>query len=91
MGQLRSLRMGNDHHCHCEERSDVAIPRYNFTSISVLKERQHLYQEIATALRPRNDTVEGTRLRRFEQNNKLKFEIPFIAKPGYAVRTLFSF
>ena len=66
--------MGNDHHCHCEERSDVAIPRYNFTSISVLKERQHLYQEIATALRPRNDTVEGTRLRRFEQNDKLKFE-----------------
>ena len=31
--QIRSVRMGNDHHCHCEERSDVAIPRYNFASI----------------------------------------------------------
>ena len=49
--QVRSVRMGNDHHCHCEERSDVAIPRYNFASISVLKERQRPYQEIATGLK----------------------------------------
>ena len=49
--------MGDDYHCHCEERSDVAIPRYNFAYSSVLKERQRPYQEIATGLKALAMTV----------------------------------
>ena len=42
--------MGNDYPCHSEERSDVGI---SWECVLI----RTLPQEIATALRPRNDSV----------------------------------
>ena len=48
--QPKTVAERSDNRCHCEERSDVAISWW------IVRIRT-LYQEIATPLRARNDTV----------------------------------
>ena len=77
--------------CHCEAAfAAVAISRYNLSTIITLKTEVSskmcytlnifccpaLYQEIATGLTALAMTVVVViRLRRFEQSDKLKFEV----------------
>ena len=49
-GNVKTEGPATAYHCHCEERSDVAI---SWTMVPV----GMVYQEIATPLRARNDVV----------------------------------